>query len=79
MKLLHTLKTLLEQDLADPSLPLLTWQDKVFHSENYEDLWPMIKLFGGDIHELYNALDNIGKGEDFLTHLTYQWDMDRNS
>ena len=69
MKLLHTLKILLEQQSS--------WEDKVFQSEDIEDILPLIKLFGGDIHELYNALDNIGRGEEFLTHMSYQWSQER--
>ena len=52
MNLLTQLSLLIEQHGDIP------WHDKVFQSENYEDLWPMVKLFGGDIHELYKALDN---------------------
>ena len=54
MKLLHTLKILLEQQSS--------WKEKVFQSHEIEEILPIVKLFGGDIHELYNALDKIGKG-----------------
>ena len=72
MKLIHIISSL----LLEQSIP---WYDKVLQSQGSEDLWPIIKLFGGDIHELYNALDKMGKGEDFLSHLTYQWEYDTNA
>ena len=65
MKLLHTLNILLEQQSS--------WEKKVFQSGDIEDILPLIKLFGGDIHELYNALDKIGRGDDFLNHMLGRW------
>lgn len=65
MRLLSTLHTLIEQTTP--------WYDKVFQSEDHEDIVPLIKLFGGDIHELYNALDKIGRGDDFLNHMLGRW------
>ena len=65
MKLLHTLNILLEQQSS--------WEEKVFQSGDIEDILPLIKLFGGDIHELYNALDKIGRGDDFLNHMLGRW------
>ena len=73
MSLLTQLSLLIEQEGGT------SWYDKVFHSYDYEQLWPIVKLFGGDIHELYKALDNMGKGEDFLSHITQTWDMDTNA
>jgi len=52
------------------------WYEKVFQSEDHESLWPLIKLFGGDIHEMYKALDSMGKGEDFLIHIMKFWPYD---
>ena len=54
MNLITQLSLLLEQ-----STP---WTEKVFLSQEIHDLEPMIKLFGGDIHEIYKALDKRGKG-----------------
>lgn len=68
----------MEQDLEVPELnPSATWQEKVFQSQELEDIVPLIKLFGGDIHELYNALDKRGKGEEFLNHMLHQWPQER--
>ena len=27
------------------------------------------KMFGGDLHEIYKALEKMGKGEDFIRHI----------
>ena len=69
MKLLHTLNILLEQQSS--------WEEKVFQSGDIEDILPLIKLFGGDMHELYKALDKLGKGRDFLDHISSYWDDER--
>lgn len=69
MRLLSTLHTLIEQTTP--------WYDKVFQSEDHEDVLPLIKLFGGDIHELYNALDKRGKGEEFLNHMLTRWPQEQ--
>tara|TARA_R110002020_G_scaffold31127_7_gene97446 strand:+ start:4101 stop:5249 length:1149 start_codon:yes stop_codon:yes gene_type:complete len=77
MKLLNTISFLIEQDLEELGLsPGAPWHEKVFQSTDHESLWPIIKLFGGDIHEIYRALDRRGKGEDFLEHITYMWPED---
>ena len=52
------------------------WYEKVFQSADHESLWPIIKLFGGDIHDMYLTLDNMGKGEDFLLHIRDIWPYD---
>jgi len=49
------------------------WYEKVFQSEDAESLWPITKMFGGDLHEIYKALEGIGKEEDFLKHIFYHW------
>ena len=69
MNLITQLSLLLEQ-----STP---WTEKVFLSQEIHDLEPMIKLFGGDIHEIYKALDKRGKGRDFLDHISSQWEQER--
>ena len=53
------------------------WYEKVFQSDDYESLWPLIKLFGGDIHDMYLQLDKMGKGRDFLDHIYNRWDGER--
>ena len=68
MRLLSTLHTLIEQTTP--------WYDKVFQSQDHEDIVPLIKLFGGDIHELYNALDSRGQGKQFLNHILNIWPYD---
>ena len=70
MKLIQTVSSL----LVEKSNP---WQERIFQSSEIEDIWPLIKLFGGDIHELYNALDKLGKGRDFLDHIYNRWDGER--
>ena len=65
MRLLPTLQTLIEQKIP--------WYEKAFQSDNYEELVPLLKLFGGDIHQLYNSLDNIGRGKQFLNHILNIW------
>ena len=52
------------------------WYEKVFQSADHESLWPLIKLFGGDIHDMYLTLDKMGKGEDFIKHITHMWPYD---
>ena len=53
------------------------WYEKVFQSEDFDSLWPLVKLFGGDIHDMYLQLDKMGKGRDFLDHISSQWDIER--
>mgnify|MGYP003627838082 FL=1 len=69
MSLLNQLSLLIKESTG--------WTEKVFQSEDHEELMPLIKLFGDDIHELYNALDKRGKGEDFLNHIFTQWEQER--
>ena len=69
MKLFNNLHNI----ILEQSTP---WHEKVFQSEDHESLWPLIKLFGGDIHEMYKALDSMGKGEDFLKHISHNWPYD---
>jgi len=74
MKLLKTISLLIEQDLEDEGLsPSVPWHTNVFQSEDYDDVWPIIKLFGGNIHELYKTLDKRGEGEKFLEHILTRW------
>ena len=49
------------------------WYEKVFQSEDAESLWPITKMFGGDLHEIYKALESMGKEEDFLKHIFSHW------
>tara|TARA_R110001583_G_scaffold78667_3_gene213113 strand:+ start:11880 stop:13016 length:1137 start_codon:yes stop_codon:yes gene_type:complete len=74
MKLLHTLKILLEQSVEDGSDP---WYKAILQSDSLEDILPFLKLFGGDIHEIYRALDKMGNGRDFLDHISSHWDDER--
>ena len=67
MKLLNNLHNI----ILEASTP---WHEKVFQSEDHESLWPLIKLFGGDIHDMYLQLDKMGKGMDFINHIYTQWD-----
>jgi len=53
------------------------WQERIFQSNELEDILPIVKLFGGDMHELYKALDKLGKGRDFLDHISSYWDVER--
>ena len=69
MKLFNNLHNI----IVEESTP---WYDKVFQSADNESLWPLIKLFGGDIHDMYLALDAMGKGEDFLNHIRDVWPYD---
>ena len=69
MKLFNNLHNI----ILEQSTP---WHEKVFQSEDHESLWPLIKLFGSDIHEMYKALDSLGKGEDFLKHISHNWPYD---
>ena len=70
MKLIHTISSL----LVEKSNP---WQERIFQSNELEDILPIVKLFGGDMHELYKALDKLGKGRDFLDHISSYWDVER--
>ena len=69
MKLLNNLNNI----VLENSTP---WYVKVFQSVDHESLSPLIKLFGGDIHDMYLTLDKMGKGEDFLKHITHMWPYD---
>ena len=69
MKLFNNLHNI----IVEESTP---WYDKVFQSPDNESLWPLIKLFGGDIHDMYLALDKMGRGEDFLNHIQDVWPYD---
>jgi len=70
MKLVNNLYNI----ILEQSTP---WYEKVFQSEDHESLWPLIKLFGGDIHDMYLQLDKMGKGRDFLDHISSRWDEER--
>ena len=70
MKLINNLYNI----ILEASTP---WYEKVFQSEDHESLWPLIKLFGGDIHDMYLNLEKRGKGRDFLDHISTQWDVER--
>tara|TARA_R110002124_G_scaffold120136_1_gene277935 strand:- start:2556 stop:3680 length:1125 start_codon:yes stop_codon:yes gene_type:complete len=70
MKLFNNLHNI----ILEQSTP---WYEKVFQSDDYESLWPLIKLFGGDIHDMYLQLDKMGKGRDFLDHIYNRWDGER--
>ena len=66
MKLFNNLHNI----IVEHSTP---WYEKVFQSEDAESLWPITKMFGGDLHEIYKALEGMGKEEDFLKHIFYHW------
>tara|TARA_R100000664_G_C2759332_1_gene148980 strand:- start:5220 stop:6356 length:1137 start_codon:yes stop_codon:yes gene_type:complete len=71
MKLLHTLKTLLEQDQVIEKIP---WHEQVFNQYSWADLEPIVKFFSYDINLMYKELDKIGKGEKFIEHIYKHWD-----
>ena len=71
MKLLHTIQTLVEQE-GQPF-----WVKQALNSWDYEDVHDTLKLFGGDLHEYYKALDSRGFGEDFLNQITL-WEESPN-
>ena len=71
MKLFNNLHNI----ILEQSTP---WYEKVFQSEDFDSLWPLIKLFGGDIHDMYLQLDKMGKGRDFLDHISSQWPEERS-
>ena len=71
MKLINTISSLL-LEYRKP------WHEKVFQSKEIDEIRPLIKLFGGDIHEIYNALDKIGLGEGFVNHIYYFWPPDEH-
>ena len=76
MKLLKTISFLIEQDSGLTTVP---WHERVFDTFDIDDLYDdVIKLFGGSIHNLYKALDKIGKGEDFIKHIYHNWEADAN-
>jgi len=54
------------------------WYEKVFQSEDFDSLWPLIKLFGGDMHDMYLQLDKMGRGRDFLDHISTRWPEERS-
>jgi len=67
MKLLHTVQNLVEQK----EQPF--WVKQAFDSWSWDDINDTVKLFGGDLHEYYKAMDKRGLGEDFLEQIT-NWD-----
>lgn len=71
MKLFNNLHNI----ILEQSTP---WYEKVFQSEDFDSLWPLVKLFGGDIHDMYLQLDKMGKGRDFLDHISSQWPEERS-
>ena len=71
MKLINNLHNI----ILEQSTP---WYEKVFQSEDFDSLWPLIKLFGGDMHDMYLKLDKMGKGRDFLDHISTQWPEERS-
>ena len=71
MKLFNNLHNI----ILEQSTP---WYEKVFQSEDFDSLWPLIKLFGGDIHDMYLQLDKMGKGRDFLDHISSRWPEERS-
>ena len=71
MKLLHTLKTLLEQDQTIEKIP---WHEQVFNSYSWGDIEPIAKFFNYDINSIYKSLDKLGKGENFIEHIHQHWD-----
>jgi len=66
MKLFNNLHNI----ILEESTP---WYNKIFQSEDAESLWPITKMFGGDLHEIYKALEGMGKEEDFLKHIFSHW------
>ena len=62
MKLINNLYNI----ILEESTP---WYEKVFQSEDHESLWPLIKLFGGDIHDMYLNLEKRGRGRDFFSYI----------
>ncbi len=71
MKLLNNLHNI----ILEQSTP---WYEKVFQSEDFDSLWPLIKLFGGDMHDMYLQLDKMGRGRDFLDHISTRWPEERS-
>jgi len=71
MKLINNLYNI----ILEASTP---WYEKVFQSEDHESLLPLIKLFGGDIHDMYLNLEKRGKGRDFLDHISSKWPVERS-
>ncbi len=64
MKLLHTIQTLVEQE-GQPF-----WVKQALDSWELDDIYDSVKLFGGDLHEYYKAMDKRGFGEDFLEQIS---------
>ena len=67
MKLIHTIQTLVEQN----EQPL--WVKRALESWSWDDIVEYVKLFSGDLHEYYKAIDKRGFGEDFLEQIS-NWD-----
>ena len=67
MKLLHTIQILVEQE-GQPF-----WVKQALASWELDDIYDNVKLFGGDLHEYYKAMDKKGFGEDFLEQIS-NWD-----
>ena len=75
MKLLHTLKTLLEQEEPISRSP---WHEQVFDVYSWSELEPISKFFNYDINTIYKELDKLGKGEQFIKHIFTNWDAGDN-
>lgn len=71
MKLLHTVQTLVEQK----EQPF--WVKTALESWSWEDIAETVKLFSGDLHIYYKALDSRGLGEEFLNQIGH-WDESPN-
>lgn len=67
MKLLHTVQNLVEQK----EQPF--WVKRALDSWSWDDIVEYVKLFSGDLHEYYKAMDKRGFGEDFLEQIS-NWD-----
>lgn len=67
MKLIHTVQILVEQK----EQPL--WVKRALESWSWDDVVEYVKLFSGDLHEYYKAIDKRGFGEDFLEQIS-NWD-----
>jgi len=69
MKLIHTIHTLVEQETHP------FWVKEALNSWDWDDIKDTVKLFGGDLHEYYLALEKKGVGEQFLSQVQ-NWDDD---
>ena len=75
MGLLKQLQLLIEQDI--PTSSSKKWYDLVLQTEDYDDILPIIKLFGGDLHNVFKAFDKLGKGQHLLNHILTQWPQEQ--